>query len=399
MSTKDSTKAKQHFVPVTELAKVTTKNLILDNPVTNTSKTGHSWTTSAGHFKLGGEKADFLFEGEPQIVFGICGKWPMSITAEEQTMDNIEGLQVCYPLTSQETVKAPTANETIMKNFLKGVLWGKCWESMQEFNDKDLIDGPAGSACTTAIKKKNPEYALKPVFAHSSTKNEKTGVLTIDTSKSEKMYVELVTQGKGSKMRCLTPIYGPGNKLVSYMKFFSNQANYIIGTIHPVYRWKGTFWGAHGKNTHGGSVKLEIVEMNFTPRQATTLSYPRLLNANNAVEEKSSESGSRSEGDSSFKHPSGTGIVKSDFAEPEDENVNNLLSSKSAATKNNTNDEKEEEEGENDDEGEGGDEDEEEKQKAEEEAKAKAAAKARADAAAKKKAMIAKRNAANKKAT
>lgn len=368
-------KKPSHFVSIKDLAKVTTKKLILDNPVTNKSKAGHTWTTSAGHYDLAGEKADFLFEGNPQTVFGINGQWPMNIPKEDQTMENIEGLQVCYPLHSLETLKDHTPEEAILKKFLKGTLWQKCWDSMQAFDDKGLIDGPAGSACTTAIKRKTPEYAMKPIFSFPTIKNEKNNTESEDTSKSERMYVELVTMGKGLKMKCLTPIYGPGDKEVNFMKYMSTPNNLMIGEIYPVFRWVGTFWGAHGKKTHGGSIKLQIVQMNFTPRQAATLSYPRLIAANTNVEEKSQENGESGEaGDSSFKHPSGSGIVKSDFAKPgDDENVNNLMGSNEG-----------ESEGEEDEE-------EAERIRAEEEAKEKAA-KAKEAAIARKKAMAAKKN-------
>lgn len=148
-------KPKEHFVSASDLAKVTLKQLKVADPVVNTNKTGHSWTTSDGYYIADGEKFDFLFELNPQQTFGINGKWPMEIKQEDQTMDNIEGLQICYPLTSLETVKNPTKNEEILMKFLKDVMWKKCADTMIEFNERDLIDGPAANACNTALKKKN----------------------------------------------------------------------------------------------------------------------------------------------------------------------------------------------------------------------------------------------------
>lgn len=377
MSNNTKSKKPTHFVSLKDLAKVTTKNLILDNPITNTSKAGHSWVTSAGHYKAGGEKADFLFEGPAQVIFGFNGKWAMNTPQEGQTMDTIKGLQIGYPLNSQETLKEPTEEEAVFKSFLKNVLWQHCWDCMQKFDDKELIDGPASNSCASALKRGKPESAMKPIFAFPNIENVKTKTKTPDTSKAEKMYVELVTMGEGVKMKCLTNIYGPGDKLVSYLKYMTTPDNLVIGTIQPVFRWIGTFWGAHGTTSCGGSVKIELVECNFTPRNAPKLTYGRMLSANTNVEEVDDDG---EEGDSSFVHPTGSGVVESDFSKPgeDDDNVNNLMGS-------------EEGDGENEEEDDG----EAERLKAEEEAKK--AAKSKADAIARKKQAAAKRNAAAKK--
>lgn len=405
MSTKTTGKPKEYFVSLDNLHKVTAKNLIVKPPVTNISKEGHSWVTSSGNYKdlTSGEIYDeFLFQGPPQQVFGINGKWG-DIPEADRTLDNIEGLQVCYPMTSLETMKEPTAHEKAFMKLLKDGLWKSSWDAMVKFDDAGLIDGPAGSSCTTAQKRKNPEYAMKPMFAFAAIK-DKTGKKTGEnTSKPQRMYVDLVTIGKGQKMKCLTPIYGPGDKKVSWMKYFSTDGNWHIGTIEPVFRWKQDYWGAHGPtSTHGGSVKLEIVEMNFTPKSARKLEYGRMLPRNEAVEEKSGDEGSEEGGNTSFKNPMGGGTInEDDFDGPQDENVSNLLGKKGA--KNNTNEKEEGDEGDdaqdgNDDDNDGEpSEDEEEKARKEAEEEDKRKAKVKAEQLALKKARVAERKAAAKK--
>lgn len=391
----DKAKSKEMTIFAKDLAKVNVKNLILDNPVTHKNKEGHEWVTSVGHYrdiKTGDRYDDFLFELNPQQVWGISGQWDPKIKEDDRTLENIKGLQICYPLCSLETLKEPTPLEASLKKFLKEVLWQKCWDSMVEFNDKDLIDGPAGSSCTSALKKNNPEYAMKPIYAFPLLESKTAGQKKPDTTKPERSYIELVTVGEGEKLKCLTPIFGPGDKKVSWLKYLSTKSNPIVGTGHFICRWKGTYWGPHGPtSTHGGSVKLEIVEMNFTPKAAATLSYKRMLPANDAVEEKD-DSHEGSEGDSSFKHPSGSGIVTSDFAKPEDENVNNLMSNTSQS-KNNTND-KTESSSESDQlepDEEGDDDSEEERRKAEEEVAKRKKEKLEAARAEKKKMIAAKK--------
>ena len=46
------------------------------------------------------EKLQIYFEVAEQNIFGINGIWPIGIIEYEQSRKNIEGYQLCYPLTS-----------------------------------------------------------------------------------------------------------------------------------------------------------------------------------------------------------------------------------------------------------------------------------------------------------
>ena len=39
----------------------------------------------------------------------------------------------------------------------------------------------------------------------------------------------------------------------------------VHGSCQPVVKWDGINWGAHGRNSHGASVRLKVSEMNFSP--------------------------------------------------------------------------------------------------------------------------------------
>ena len=55
-------------------------------------------------------------------------------------------------------------------------------------------------------------------------------------------------------------IYGPGDKKLSPFRCIS-----VHGSCQPVVKWDGIYWGAHGRNSHGASVRLRVSEMNFSP--------------------------------------------------------------------------------------------------------------------------------------
>ena len=57
-----------------------------------------------------GEKLSVLFKLAPQNVLGN-GAWPIGVTPEARIKENLEDLQIPYPLTSYSTVDNPTGTE------------------------------------------------------------------------------------------------------------------------------------------------------------------------------------------------------------------------------------------------------------------------------------------------
>jgi len=317
MSTNSNSQPTEMFVSIKDLPKLNWKKIFIDQPVTNSftkkgTNTTIEWTTSEVHYKgANDQKLPIFIELAPQKTWGINGIWSLGTETENQTLDTIEGFQICYPLTTLSSMENPTTDEVAVTNFFD-LSWDKAVDSMGKFTNDDLLDGPAGSAYTTAEKKKNMAYAMKPVYEYPQIKDEKTGKKTVDKTKPQRTYLKLVTKAKGSKIQCLTKIYGPGDKLMSPIKYMSTPGNAVQGIIHPVIHWEGIYWGAHGKNTYGGSLKFRVIEMNFVPSSSSGLSHRRMLSPNTAVEEDS-EGTTSDEGKFSFKHPSGNGIVTGDF--------------------------------------------------------------------------------------
>ena len=100
---------------------------------------------------------------------------------------------------------------------------------------------------------------MKPLYVHYKTTN-KAGIKFIDHNKPQRVYIKLVTNGKGKNIKCQTSIYGPGDKKISPYRCID-----IHGCCQPVVKWDGIYWGARGRNSYGTSVRLKVTEMNFFP--------------------------------------------------------------------------------------------------------------------------------------
>ena len=60
----------------------------------------------------------------------------------------------------------------------------------------------------------------------------------------------------------------------------------IFGNCQLVVKWDGIFWGTHGKNSHGASIRLRVTEMNFTPDLKRDAPSRRMLPPMKVVEKE-----------------------------------------------------------------------------------------------------------------
>jgi hypothetical protein len=314
------------FVPLSEFSKFDWKRVVIEDPVTNAftkkgTTTPIKWTTSKVHYKgQNGEKLPIFFQFVKQKSWGLNGCWPINLEEDQQTSENMEGFQTCYNLTSLETVNNPTKDEQSVK-----MIHDKAWEltvaAMKRFCNEEIqvvekgetitknkLEGPAYSAYWSAERKKNMKLAVKPTYDFANSEDKTTKVKFLDKSKPLRSYIKLSTKGKGDKMVCNTKIYGPGDKLVSPMKYMTSKGHFVQGEIEPVVQWDSVFWGSHGtEKPYGGSVKFIISEMNFTPQNDSTISRRRMLSPNKASAETEDTDGNGSDDDdnTSFTHPMG----------------------------------------------------------------------------------------------
>ena len=267
-------------------------SVVVEEPVTKpyTPKRGSTFesVTSEVYFPgPNGEKRPIFVELAPQNFWGVSPTYPYGMRKENQNYDTIDGFHIAYPLTSISTVDNPTEDERITKCNLDE-MWEITCEAMQRFcsvkKEKRKVPPPTYSAFGTAKADEDWSYAVKPLYEHPKT-TDKFGQKVPDLSKPMKMYIKLITSGKGRNLRCFTKIYGPGDKQVSPFKY-----NSIRGDGHPIVLWDGIYWGSHGRTSYGASLRLRLTEMNFTPSQdPSRLSSRRMLPPNKAVSEEEEE--------------------------------------------------------------------------------------------------------------
>ena len=275
--------SKEVFVAIGDFDKTRLRVLF---PETHSFTKGDSeieWTTSEGRYlNDAGELCELYIEFPPAFCFGINAIHPIGTSKEDKTVDAQTGLQICYPITSMKTIDKPTKEEQHTKEVLDA-LFNVTWEYMQTRCELDIdesgIPGPAYNSFLGAIRggKLNPFYAVKATYTFPLTTPKGSKKKVEDRTKPARLYMKLITKGNGRKLRCITPVHGPGDQKVNASKYMD-----VRGHVHPVVKWDGVFWGSHGqKATHGASVRLRVCEMNYVP-QSDGVPHRRMLGANSA---------------------------------------------------------------------------------------------------------------------
>ena len=172
------------------------------------------WTTSKLYF-LGdnGEKLSIYFELAAQNLWGVNGVSPFSTVEYEQSQNDIEGFQICYPLTSLSTVEKPTPAEIATRHTLN-MMWETTVDALKPFCEKSKKECKVispnysaymtckedGSCTNDEITYEDWKYAVKPIYNHSM--RTKDGKKFIDPSKPLCAYIKLATNGKGKHIKC-----------------------------------------------------------------------------------------------------------------------------------------------------------------------------------------------------
>jgi hypothetical protein len=297
--------------------------IVVDGAIENSFTKGSStitWVTSSTYVlhPTTGKHLPIYFEMEEQIIWGISGCWKIGVEDSDKTLDNIEDFQICYPLTTLGTVAKPTAPEKHCKAVFD-MMWRITVAAMKREctkpKDKRVVPSPTYNSYIAAKESDDWTDAVKPLYAPSQTKDQKTGKKFIDPSKPEVAYIKFMTKGEGRKIRTSTKIYGPGNKPVSpfkYMSLPSTDKVSVRGKSKCVLFWDGIYWGAHGKQPHGASARPRVSEMNFVPVQGDSGPSRRMLGDNTAPAEADYD-----DDDAEFDDPrgkkGGKKTVESDF--------------------------------------------------------------------------------------
>lgn len=238
------------------------EKLILEDPQTASFTIGQSkisTTTSDARYLDEEERKCLLYiKAPPQSVFGVSYTFDMTTKDSDQVPENAKGMQIAYPLTSMKTTKNPTPKEKAYQDFLD-CLWEKAVEKGRQEAEKEgddlLIPDVAVNSFLAAEKKKNWALAVKKPAEHPKSQDTKT----IDYTKPQRQYVKLITSGKGKTLKALTLFYDSNDIAHNAVKYISKR-----GIIEPCFLVEGTYYGAHGKNPHGCSLRFKLAEANYT---------------------------------------------------------------------------------------------------------------------------------------
>lgn len=245
-----------------------------------------TWFTSKVYAKGdNGEKLDICFQLPTQNIFGISGVYPMGMEESERGIDNLDGFQICYPITSYQTINTPTAKEQKIRKIFD-LIRNKVLESLVEFadlpdDDENKLPQATVNNYYGAERKKDPISSVKPLYTHAFT-TDKTGKKVPDLTKNLRSYIKLGSKGKGKDLECKA-LLAPNNNgefVIADPRKFMNLPgqNNHRGDINAVMYWKEIFWGSHGpKSPYGASAKVLIDELDYTPTNMTYTERKRML--------------------------------------------------------------------------------------------------------------------------
>jgi hypothetical protein len=234
-----------------------------------------SMTVSKGYYLDDeGNECKLYFSAPPQNCFGPQYQYEMNVQEDDKDPSKAKGVQIQYPMTSLQSITSPTPDEQAFQDMIQG-LWDLSLEKgkeemakvpLQEEGGDDInpedytfIPPVSYSSFLAASASKRWTSALKPAFEHPKDQKAQ-GKKSFDTTKPKRMYIKLKTSGRGDKMRVLTSFYGPGDKKESPLKYIEQR-----GIITPCIEWDGIYWGGHGQQPHGASLRFCVVEANFVP--------------------------------------------------------------------------------------------------------------------------------------
>lgn len=202
-----------------------------------------------------GRECTLLFAGPSELCFGVSAdyddKKPEGCPPDK-AIKYLTGYQVCYTMTSKETMSNPTPDEKALKKNIDTLNSAAFEKGLSEAGKDDtILPATVTGAFEKARAKKSIGVAIRPLYTYPKDPTTKQP----DTTKSLRMYVKLMTSGKGEKMKVATPFYLPGDVR-------KNPTAYVgrWGAIEPVFRYDGITWA--GKKYAAGQ-SLVLYEANY----------------------------------------------------------------------------------------------------------------------------------------
>lgn len=266
-----SSKTSQDFV-VLSPNEVDFDRVKFKDAITQKFKTGTESTQSDSYYEQeDGTKAGIYLRLPAQITFGVGYKYEMTFKPEKGKLypEEAKGLQINYPITSLNTIATPTKEEKECRDCLN-----KLWQlavdqgAIESNKANPVIPSPSQASYIMAKQKNNFKDFIKYPFQAPK--------LSDKGPRPDSMYINLITYGKGLTLKNNTKFYDAEGNLLDF-----NELINIRGKIEPCIKFEGIYWGAHGKNPHGGSLRFRLVEANFYPINYSNIPQGRLLKSSN----------------------------------------------------------------------------------------------------------------------
>ena len=255
--------------------------VVMDRPITQKfviNKVPLEVTKSANWYLDENDEKKQLFVQAPSQRIGEYGlKWshPLQIPEDQRTRQNAEGMQLCYPMTSMETVKRPTKEEQAFMDMVDKLFKLQVEHAKKVYaenedmpDDKKFLPGPSETSIAMQLGAKVPNWknCVKYPFERPKKKDGKEGEK--DDSKPFNMYSKLAKVGKAEKLVIKTKFWvkvaddETGDERVEERPASSYEGR--PGIVTPIFMLDDSYWGLHGsKSKCGVSVRLTLLQADF----------------------------------------------------------------------------------------------------------------------------------------
>ena len=248
--------SKSLFVPIEE-TDFDWNSIIVEKPVMN--KRYKCSFSKVFVMDKDGQKKEVSFELAKQDILGLSHSYKYE-KRKDRNIEDINGIQVNYPLTSFDTIAEPTEEEEETRDRIDQII-KTIGSTLQKFyQDKDTQElMPELSKAKKKLLKDEPDDLVKVPYVFS--KNKDTG--EEDQSKPLCMYLNFKTSGSGSKLRCHTVFKGrKRNETFRDYLWDKDRNNRACARISL--RWESIYFGAHGTSDFIASARLVVQQIKLT---------------------------------------------------------------------------------------------------------------------------------------
>ena len=199
------------------------KSKVIIEPVVHKN----NYSSSPIKYLYNDEKLDLLFMLPTSSCYGINPIYPFG------TREGVlQGYQFCYTIKDEYFRRCLCELNKVVFDYINYT--------------SDRLPDSTINAFTSALtdNKRAVDYVVKPCYG-----------------KDDKMYIKLNTFGNGQNVRVNTVLYSDLHR-ISVNAFLDRPCE-----ITPLISCKHVYWGSHGSNSHGASVKFKLEQAVLKEKQ------------------------------------------------------------------------------------------------------------------------------------